>query len=359
MNDYDDKHENIEGFSRSVVVSLFDGKKTDEKKSDEKTSAGAHSHIPSEHSVRPQADNEEDRQSPDDAPPTWDLFLDESSAKGSRKPAPYKRHVKEPDPEAVHEAYLSSASEAIRRQQQRDEEEKEAALRHKEQQWDEMAQISKKMRMRDDMLWEEGEEPWEPIKDPRALRKPLPPINVRNVASLGLFVTLIIFGLLVWQNVSVNSRLTTANAQVAELQMQLTELAELRAENVELDSQVARLQSDVNRLSDYIDELTSTVPANGTNQNNNQNNANQGSANQNNQTQDSTTNRPLANVPHSNRDAEGRMIYIVQQGDNLWRIAERFYGAGAGTAARVAAIREANGISGDGIQAGNPIIIPD
>jgi hypothetical protein len=351
MNDYNDKHENIEGFSRSVVGSLF---------SEDAPKDNPAAEV---HDMRPPPHNEDDNEGDLDNPPSWDLFLDEVPPKASRKPAPYKRHGKEPDPEALHEAYLSSASESIRRQLKKDEDEKEAALKHKDRQWEELSKISRKAaradaRARaksDDARWGEKEEPWEPMTNPKAPGKnPLPPINVRNVASLGLFAVLIIFGLLVWQNVAVNNSLAIADAEIERLKEQLVELDELlalRASNEVLEDENELMRDEIIRLNAYVEELMNNESINapsGSNQ------AQGGS----NQGQTGTDSGPV-HVPHTSRDEEGRLIYIVQPADTLWRIAGLFRQDPAQINAKVAALRAANGIVGDNIIAGTPIIIPE
>ncbi|MCL2621180.1 MAG: LysM peptidoglycan-binding domain-containing protein [Defluviitaleaceae bacterium] len=330
MKDFDDNNkganpeeiESMEAFSRRAVGSLFsdDDKKEEAKKESEPT-----------------------------PPPP-------ASSKDFRMPAepPYKERIKK-DPELEYADYINSAREANRREQEIGEVKKEESKKHIDKQWDEISQISGgKKKEPVPPKAETWDEPVKPAKQTQpekqtmphkpagsiVSRKPMPPVNIGNVAIIGFFVVLIAFAIAMWQAVSVNSRLNYAEAQLVELQ---ESEVHLRTHNASLEEQVLEYRAQVAQQNQPpIGDIGLNPPAD------NLEPPHTGGDDT------TTTQPPLANWANTHRNTAGQLVYTVQAGEGLWGIANRFLGSGT----YVAEIVRVNNLPNDQVAEGQEIIIP-
>ncbi|MCL2855000.1 MAG: LysM peptidoglycan-binding domain-containing protein [Defluviitaleaceae bacterium] len=320
MKDFDDKdkknlgsvsdHESVESFSRRAVESLFAEESSEDK--------------------------------PATAPPAAEEFKLPTEA-------PYRERLKK-DPEMEYASYINSAREANRKEHEVGEVKKEASKRHIDAQWEEISKISggkkKEPAPPPAMPEKDWGDPAHKARPPKqesvaAARKPMPPINIRNVAMLGVcFVLLLAFVVAMWQAASLNSRLTYAEDQVAYLQER----------EIYLQTYSQQLRAEIDGL-----EAAQTTPPP-------MDNNNDGSSFALGPPVDSTyqpaTSQPPAqnvtNWANTHRDGAGNLVYTVQRGEGLWGISTRFFGSGG----HVNTIMQANNMTTDQVQEGQEIIIP-
>ena len=210
---FEEKHGNMENFSRRAVSSLFDDNKSE-------------------------------------------------SGNFATKPQPQQKlYGEKNNPDVQYAKYLELSAEENRRQQMREQAKKEAAIKHRDSQLDELSQISNRQETerRPPQPQEEAAPPPPRKPAPQAPRNTSKPtINVRNVASLAGFFVLVIFGILVWQMTAINGRLAEATDEIEALEQATVELSQLRAENASLSSRIETLQAQ-------IDDLTNLQYENGQN----------------------------------------------------------------------------------------------
>ncbi|MCL2235176.1 MAG: LysM peptidoglycan-binding domain-containing protein [Defluviitaleaceae bacterium] len=331
------EHKSMEDFARQAVESLFD----DKPKKAEETA-------------------------PPSAPPPLPSVQGEEFKMPAE--APYRERLRK-DPETEYAEYISSAREANRREQEVKEVKQEAYKKQIDKQLDEMARISggkKKEPLpapdptpQKAEKWEEHEikpkapKPAKPAKPqssdhPAPSRKPQPPVNMGNLAIVGVFVLLIAFALAMWQAVSVNSRLSYAEEQLAELQLVETHL---RTHNTQLEQRVEELEAELQAQASGQFGQGQTgggdfpggplfPPAGGADS----------------PPTGDTTPPPgqTTNWANTHRNGANQLVYTVQSGDGLWGIATHFFGSGT----YMNQIMQANGLTNEAIHPGDELIIP-
>ncbi|MCL2169496.1 MAG: LysM peptidoglycan-binding domain-containing protein [Defluviitaleaceae bacterium] len=130
----------------------------------------------------------------------------------------YKRSGKKAEDE--YEAYLSSASEENRRLAQKNQVAQEEAKRHIDSQLEDFPKSGRRMPVeRDNSTYEQERVEVSRIsRTTTGEKKSMPPLNMRNIMALALFVVLLVFAVMVWQMASLNSRLNAAISDLDELQ---------------------------------------------------------------------------------------------------------------------------------------------
>lgn len=241
---------------------------------------------------------------------------------------PYKTRIKK-DQDLQYADYINSATEANRREQEINEIRKEESKKHIDRQWDEIAQISDGKKRQPT-----------PGKsaNPTRPHKPMPPVNIGNLAILGFFVMLIAFAVAMWQVVSFSGQLNYIQAQLEDLQ---EVEAHLRTRNAQLEADYQALAEQQGQSPPGYISLNPPV----------------GNLQPPPTEEDETTTQmppPITNWANTHRNAEGQLIYTVQAGEGLWGIANRFLGSGA----YVSEIVRVNNLPNDQVAEGQEIIIP-
>ena len=229
------------------------------------------------------------------------LFDEPASVKPDAKPEKPPRLRS--DPEEDYAKYLQSSREDIQNEMRRKEAAKEKAITRREEQ---LAELSKEIGGKrpiseDDVYVYAGDKS---KRNPRT--RPMPPINVRNVAALGLFVVLIIFAVLVWQLAAANSRLADANAQIAEMDEELISLRDLRTVNAGLNTEVMDLRAEVLDLLAALAVPPSSI-----------------------EDDPDEIDVPNVDTPQTGTQPAAGRTHVVRDGDTLWGIAAATLGNGA------------------------------
>ena len=271
------------------------------------------------------------------------LFDEPEPAEAEAKPAPTSRLV--PDPEKQYAEYIQTAQADMRREQERNRAAKEKAIKERDEQLDELTEISRRKTAVPRKKPADAEE-HEGHTEARHPTRTMPPINVRNVASVAIFLVLIIFVVLVWQINSTRSRLAAANDQIAALQQQVVGLNSQRTEDV---GRISSLEAERDRLlaAQSPNEPETTTP--------------DPDAPYDEDTTEPDTDTDTATTvpgdrPHTVVDTiTGNRLYTVQPRDTFWSIAVAFYGNGQ----RHTDILAANNMRVEDLRYGMTIIIPD
>lgn|GEM_PF-3624964 len=264
--------------------------------------------------------------------------------KKAATPPPY-RGMKQTDPDEEYARYIEATLRAAREEEERKTAAKEAAIQHREAQLDELSAISKKAPEKKPNTPTPPPQPSTPAAPTRgpqqAKQRGKATLNMRNILTLGLFVVLVVFCIFIWQILAINNQLSSANSEIALLRAAPSQEQTLLAENATLNSQVAQLQASIDNYRAIIDSqqnVTYTPDANEGNQ--------AGSTNQ---------QQTPSGDPYTTRDAQGRRVYTVRQGDTMWNIAQRTLGDGS----RYTEILAANSMTNSAVVVDSTLIIPE
>lgn len=253
---------------------------------------------------------------------------------------------RESDSEEQYAKYLEMAHATNQREEERKRKEREeTASRHEEQ----LAELSEVARRR--------KPPGEAVEEyaygnPR--QGTMPPLNIRNIALIGLFVVLAVFVVLIIMMNSAWSDTAAANQRIEVLQGEIAALTavneELAAELKELEYELAGLEFEMKDLLASLANLTApTLPANG---------PNQGTAETGSTPPAASTPAPTTPnlFPNMTLNAAGQRVYTVQETDTgFWALAVRFFGDGS----RYPDILAANNLESNVLRPGMTLIIPD
>ena len=319
QENFEEKYGSTESFSQRAVGSLF---------SDD---------IPSD---KPAKERAEERRTAEMRPP---YEYSRSGPGAPRRP--------EPDPDKEYATYIESTERANRLEQERARAAKEEAILERDRKLNE--KISE-ITGRSERRYVETPRTETPERDEEEYRgtgrKPMPPINIRNVAAIVFIVFLIIISVFVWQVTSLRSQLNQANTEIETFSGQLEELVRLRLRNAEMESEITSKDAEIARLEDALAfSLGTTEPAYTPGEMTEEN--------------EETTEPPPAvqtpaDLPHTTINAQGQRVYTMQQGDTLWNIALRVYNDGT----RWTDIMTANNLTEaqlPNLGAGTVLIIPD
>jgi len=262
------------------------------------------------------------------------LFDDIPSAKPTGTPSTADKLPRLPrfnaDPEEEYAKYLQSAEKHNRNELQRKVAAKEETQAHHEQ---ELAQFSSDVGKHRSYA-DPSPAPEYSYGGGKPQKRNLPPINLRNIVALGLFVVLIIFVLLVWQLISANNRSAAAESTIAEYLEELLELRDLPVIIEGLNTTISELRAANTSLQN---ELAT---------------ANTSGAIEDPDNQDETPGGAAS--PPSNQGSQ--RTYTVQAGDSgLMAIAASQLGDGS----RWREIMELNNMPNDTITPGQELILPD
>jgi len=243
-------------------------------------------------------------------------------------------HKWTPDPEEQYAKYLESAAETNRRETERKAAEKQKAIDLREEQLAELSAIVRKDKP------SKGADKHHPKHPAKTGSRPL---NVRNIAAVGLGITLVVFVVLILLINSSRSDLAEAQDRIAQLE---TEIEGIVAINNNLAQQLADYQSRLQAQGQTTvggaspDDTTTDDTTDDTN----------GSD----ETESGDETQAVANFPNTIINAAGQMVYTAQPGDNFFAIALRFLGDGS----RYPEILAINGLTSTVLRAGDTIIIP-
>jgi len=150
------------------------------------------------------------------------LFDEEKKEETDTAQPPYKRMSR--SAEAEYEAYLNSASAENRREMLKKKAEKDAALALRESH---LSELPKSRKQAEEQVLDKELERAEvyaisqvgknKIK-PEQTKKPVPPLNYRNIAAAGLAFFLLLLAVMIFWLASMNSRLQNSTNQVEEMQ---------------------------------------------------------------------------------------------------------------------------------------------